>query len=206
MFSILSANGYGILKEKLNEKQLTDIRDELTMTPHKNFSMTNDDAVSFSLFKENDKRIYVPRFYGLQKFGPPIVNKLGSGLTCDNLEFKGKLREAQLEPVNNFLKVAQNPCHMGGIISVPCGFGKTIMSLYIACQLKKKTMFISHKDFLNQQFIDTVKEFAPCARIGKIKQNKVDVKDKDVIIASLQSLAIRDYPQEIFEEIGRAHV
>ncbi len=202
MFTILSANGYGILKDSLSEIELFQLRDELTMTPHKNFSMTTDSAVSFCLYKENNKRIYVPRFYGLQKYGLPTVNKLSRGITCDNLEFKGTLREAQLEPVNNFLKIAQDPLHMGGIISVPCGFGKTIMSLYIACQLKKKTMFISHKDFLNQQFLDTVKEFAPSARIGKIKQNRVDVKDKDIIIASLQSLALRDYPEEIFADIG----
>lgn len=91
---------------------------------------------------------------------------------------------------------------MGGIISVPCGFGKTIMSLYIACQLKKKTMFISHKDFLNQQFIDTVKLFAPGAKVGIIKQKKVDVVGKDFIIASLQSLAMRDYDIGIFDDIG----
>lgn len=202
MFTILSSNGYGILKEHLDEKQLASIRDDLTMTPRKNFSMTNEDAVSFCLYKENDKRIYVPRYYGLQKYGLPTLNKLNKGIVCNNLEFSGKLRETQLEPVNNFLKVAQDPKHMGGIISVPCGFGKTIMSLYIACELKKKTMFISHKDFLNQQFLDTVKEFAPSARIGKIKQDKVDVKDKDIIIASLQSLALRNYPEDIFNDIG----
>jgi superfamily II DNA or RNA helicase len=202
MFSILSANGYGILKSSLNNDQLINIKDDLTMKPHKNFSMSGEkDDVSFTLYRENDKRIYVPRFYGLQKFGLPTLNKLTKGLkTC--LEFKGKLRDQQAEPVNNFLKTASDPSKMGGIISVPCGFGKTIMSLYIACELNVKTMFISHKDFLNQQFIDTVKEFAPAARIGKIKQNKVDVKDKDIIVASLQSLAMREYPKEIFEDIG----
>ena len=129
------------------------------------------------------------------------MSKLNSGKDC-NLEFIGNLRESQLEPVSNFIQAAKDPSKMGGIISVPCGFGKTIMSLYIACQLKTKTMFVSHKDFLNQQFLDTVKEFAPSAKIGKIKQNKIDVKDKDIIIASLQSLAMRDYPGEIFEDIG----
>lgn len=201
MFSILSANGYGILKSALSEQQLKSMKDELTMTPRVNFSMTNEEPSTFSLYQENDKRIYVPRFYALQKYGLPTVSKINSGLDC-NLEFNGQLRETQLEPVNNFLKIANDPSHMGGIISVPCGFGKTIMSLYIACQLKKKTMFISHKDFLNQQFIDTVKQFAPTARIGKIKQSKVDVKDKDIVIASLQSLAMRQYPNEVFEDIG----
>lgn len=201
MFSILSINGYGILKKSLTEEQVQTIRDELTMKPHVNFSIANDEKESFAIFKENDKRIYVPRFYGLQKYGMPTLNKLPNYTEC-NIEFKGSLREQQLEPVNNFIEASNDPLQMGGIISVPCGFGKTIMSLYIACKLKRKTIFISHKDFLNEQFLDTVKEFAPTARIGKIKQKKVDVKDKDIIIASLQSLAMIEYPDEIFEDIG----
>ena len=202
MFSILSNNGYGILKTAIDDIKLDEIKNDLTMKPHKNFSMTNNTQEQcFTLFKENTSRIYVPRYYGLQKFGLPTLSKLNSGKDC-NLEFIGNLRESQLEPVSNFIQAAKDPSKMGGIISVPCGFGKTIMSLYIACQLKTKTMFVSHKDFLNQQFLDTVKEFAPSAKIGKIKQNKIDVKDKDIIIASLQSLAMRDYPGEIFEDIG----
>ncbi len=201
MFSILSKNGYGILKSACPD--LEAIKEDLTMKPHKNFSMTgNEEEIVFTLYKENDKRLYVPRFYGLQKFGTPSLNKLNKGDECINLEFIGKLRETQEEPVANFLQAALDPLRMGGIISVPCGFGKTIMSLYIACQLKRKTMFVSHKDFLNQQFLDTVKQFAPTARVGKIKQSKIDVKEKDIIIASLQSLAMRDYPSEIFEDIG----
>ena len=76
------------------------------------------------------------------------------------------------------------------------------MSVYIACHYKKKTMFVSHKDFLNQQFIETVKTFVPEAKIGIIKQSKVDVDGKDVVIASLQSLAMRNYDINIFKQFG----
>jgi superfamily II DNA or RNA helicase len=107
-----------------------------------------------------------------------------------------------MEPVNNFIKAAEDPLKQGGIISVPCGFGKTIMAIYITCYFKKKTMFVSHKDFLNQQFISTLKLFVPEATVGIIKQKKVDIRNKDVVIASLQSLAMRDYDPEIFKEFG----
>ena len=66
----------------------------------------------------------------------------------------------------------------------------------------KHSIFVSHKDFLNQQFIETVKIFAPDAKIGIIKQSKVDVEGKDFIIASLQSLAMREYDSSIFDDIG----
>ena len=207
MFSILSSNGYGILKSALDEKALENIKKELTMVPKVNFDMgasknaTSPDDLAFPLYSENDKRIYIPRYYGLQKYGLPTLCKLPSGADI-SVEFIGALRESQQEPIANFLKAAHDPLKMGGIISVPCGFGKTIMSLYIACQIKKKTMFISHKDFLNQQFIETVTMFAPNAKVGIIKQKKVDVAGKDFIIASLQSLAMRDYDASIFADIG----
>jgi superfamily II DNA or RNA helicase len=209
---MLSTNGYSISKTSLKPEEIEKIKKELTMKPKVNFDMGNNkDAgeVVFELYRETEKRIYIPRYYGLVNYGVPKVLKLAgceagkAGAGADiSIGFVGKLREAQMEPVNNFLEAARNPRKMGGIISVPCGFGKTIMSLYIACTLKKKTMFISHKDFLNQQFIETVKEFAPAASIGIIKQNKVDVENKDFIIASLQSLAMRDYDSKIFEDIG----
>ena len=201
---MLSINGYSIAKTSLSAEQIDKIKKELTMKPQVNFDMgmkNKDEEITFELYRETGNRIYIPRYYGLTNFGVPKVCKLTGGADI-SVDFIGKLRDAQIEPVKNFLEAAHNPQKMGGIISVPCGFGKTIMSLYIACLIKKKTMFISHKDFLNQQFIDTVKEFAPAAKIGIIKQKKVDTENKDFIIASLQSLAMREYDPKIFEDIG----
>jgi superfamily II DNA or RNA helicase len=200
---MLSINGYSLLKTSLKDGELVKIKEDLTMKPRVNFELTakKDADNTFILYRETENRIYIPRYYGLCNYGLPKVSKITGGQDI-NVEFNGKLREYQLEPVNKFLEAARNPLKMGGIISVPCGFGKTIMGLYIACQLKKKTMFISHKDFLNQQFIDTVKTFSPNANIGIIKQNKVDVVNKDFIIASLQSLSMRDYDINIFNDIG----
>jgi len=200
--SILSFNGYGVAK-KNNEVLILQLQEELTMNPIINFSMTNDhDQKTFKIYTENDKRLYIPRYYGLQKFGIPDKCTLSEGTHCENMVFQGTLRDQQLEPVNNFIKAASDPLKRGGIISVPCGFGKTIMSVYIACHFQKKTMFVSHKDFLNQQFIETVKQFVPNAKIGIIKQKKVDVDGKDFVVASLQSLAMRDYDINIFKEFG----
>lgn len=198
MNNILSMYGYGI--EKLNnENIINELKEELTVIP-KNFN--TPDKIKFAIYSENNKRVYIPRYYGLQKFGIPSINKLNEGEDCPSLIFNGELREQQKEPVNNFIEAAKNPLKMGGIISVPCGFGKTIMAVYIACYFKKKTMFVSHKDFLNQQFLESVNQFVPNAKIGKIKQSKVDVENKDFVIASLQSLAMREYDINIFKKFG----
>jgi superfamily II DNA or RNA helicase len=201
MDTILSINGYGIAK-KDNDELIMQLKDELTMTPNVNFSMGSDDTKSFPIYTENDKRLYVPRYYGLQKFGLPKKCTLSEGEHRPNMNFIGKLRDEQLEPVANYINAAQDATKRGGIISMKCGGGKTIMSVYIACHFKKKTMFVSHKDFLNQQFKETVEQFVPNAKIGIIKQSKVDTEDKDFVVASLQSLAIREYDMDIFKEFG----
>jgi len=198
----LSTRGYAILKTEKNKKLIKEIKKDLTVTPNviptSNFTITKE----YPMYLESDNKLYMPKCYGLNKFGNPLNNNINDGLDCPNLIFNGTLRDIQQIPINNYIKAANNPEKLGGIISVPCGFGKTIMAIYIACYFKKKTLFISHKDFLNEQFITSVKEFVPNAKLGKIKQNIIDINDKDIVIATLQSLALREYDLNIFKDFG----
>jgi len=203
MNTYLSQRGYAILKNDGNKDVITNLKKELNVSPIIMSPMNSKDGnKEYPLYLESDNKIYLPKCYGLEKFGKPIHDNLPSGLDCPNLIFKGSLRDIQKIPIENFIQSAENPEKLGGIISVPCGFGKTIMAIYVACYFKKKTLFISHKDFLNEQFISSVKEFVPSCKIGKIKQNKIDVEGKDIVIATLQSLAIRDYEQSLFKDFG----
>jgi superfamily II DNA or RNA helicase len=203
MNTYLSQRGYAILKNDGNKDIITNLKKELNVSPIIMSPMNSKDGnKEYPLYLESDNKIYLPKCYGLEKFGKPIHDNLPSGLDCPNLIFKGSLRDIQKIPIENFIQSAENPEKLGGIISVPCGFGKTIMAIYVACYFKKKTLFISHKDFLNEQFISSVKEFVPSCKIGKIKQNKIDVEGKDIVIATLQSLAIRDYEQSLFKDFG----
>jgi len=204
METYLSNRGYAIIKNDNNKKIIKDIKKDLTVSPiiNNTISSFNTSNKEYPIFLESDNKIYIPKCYGLNKFGIPTFNNISSGIDCPNLIFTGTLRDIQKKPIEDFINAANNPIKLGGIISVPCGFGKTIMAIYIACYFKKKTLFISHKDFLNEQFINSIKDFVPTASIGKIKQNKVDVINKDIVIATLQSLALRDYDSSIFKDFG----
>lgn len=203
METFLSNRGYSINKNENNKKIIKEIIKELTVSPavmpNNSYNMV---AKEYPIYLESDHKIYLPKCYGLHKFGVPIKDNLYSGLDCPNLIFNGTLRDIQQIPINNYITAAKDPKQLGGIISVPCGFGKTIMAIYIACYFKKKTLFISHKDFLNEQFTNSIKDFVPNARIGKIKQNKIDIDNKDIVIATLQSLALRDYDSSVFKDFG----
>jgi len=197
----LNNRGYAIHKTDKNEDLINKIKKELLISP-KVFGNSFSVVKEYPIYLESDTKLYVPKCYGIEKFGYPLTDNLNYGVDCPNLTFNGKLRDIQQAPVDAYIDNVIEKKKLGGIISVPCGFGKTIMAIYIACYFKKKTLFISHKDFLNEQFINSIKLFVPNARIGKIKQSKIEVENKDIVIATLQSLAMRDYDNSIFSDFG----
>lgn len=197
----LSRQGYSIKKEYYDEKDLNVVRKELTVEIQ-NHMFDHIEPKKYSLYRENKTKLYLPKYYGLQRFGIPDRNVIGQGETRPNMNFVGSLRDYQVEQVDAFLNACDDPTKMGGIVSIGCGGGKTVIAINIACRLKLKTLFISHKDFLNVQFAERVKMFSPDSTIGIIKQNKVDIDDKDFVVGSLQSIAMRDYDPDIFKDFG----
>ncbi len=78
----------------------------------------------------------------------------------------------------------------------------TAIGLYLASQLKKKTLVIVHKEFLMNQWVERIKEFLPDAKIGILQQNKMEIEGKDIVIAMLQSIVMKNYPDEMFADFG----
>ena len=201
--SKLSKNGYKILKKNYDSKKIKTIKDELTVKPFNNFnkSQMNSDVGRFSVFLESPKKLYLPRFYGLKTIGPPDINEMEDGDDID-LKFKGDLREEQKPIEKIYLDNAYEKG--GGIISIRCGGGKTVLALHIISVLKKKAIVIVHKDFLMTQWRDRILEFLPDARIGKIQQDTVDIEDKDIVLAMVQSLSMKEYHEDTFDSFGLA--
>ena len=90
----------------------------------------------------------------------------------------------------------------GGLLELPCAWGKTSASLCIMTRLKKKTIVIVHKEFLMNQWIERIGQFVPEARIGKIQGQTIDVEDKDIVLCMLQSLINKEYPADLFAQFG----
>lgn len=198
----LTSNGYAIDKQG-NEELVEGLKTMLTVKPKTNPNMPSaNDDISFPVYRESDKRLYIPKYLGLQTFGVPTKDILSNGKDLVDIKFKGQLREEQVAPVNEFLKAAHDPLRRGGLLVLPCAFGKTCLSLYIACQLKKKTLIVCHKEFLLKQWKERIDMFVDHVRIGTIKGKVLDVENKDVVLASLQSLAMKEYDPAIFKEFG----
>ena len=188
----LTRKGYMISKKEISKKKLDKIKDELTVTPRVNYEYC-DEPESFPVFKEDNEYVYTPRYYGIEKFGNPIKKKLGGKKI--NIKFNGKLREKQVLIAKSCLHDIKKKG--GGIISLHTGAGKTVLALYLACQLGYKILVMVHKTFLQDQWFERIQQFIPTAKIGIIRQNKVDVKDKDIVIGMVQSISMIDYKERL---------
>lgn len=200
--TFISNKGYAILKEN-NEELVEYLKKVLTVTPVINPNGMNSAAAnSFPVYRENSKKIYIPRAFGMDWFGPPKTVTISDGEYRPNLEFNGSVRKEQEEPLKNFIDAANDPAKRGGIISVGCGGGKTVMGLYLSTYFKRKTLIVCHKEFLINQWKERIEQFIPKAKVGLLKAKVVDIEDKDIVIASLQSLSMKDYDSSVFEGFG----
>lgn len=198
----LSSRGYVLLKSELTPQNIETIKNELTISPKENkaVKIAKSEEVKIVVFRENEHKLYIPRFYGIQKYGVPTKVELASGVAID-VPFQNELRDYQKDIVNIYLNHVKSGVG-GGILEVPCGRGKTIMALNILSQLKKKTLIIVHKEFLMTQWIERIADFLPSARVGKIQGNVFDVENKDIVIGMIQTMYNRPYAMNAFSSFG----
>jgi superfamily II DNA or RNA helicase len=77
----------------------------------------------------------------------------------------------------------------------------TVMALNIACHFKLKTLVLVNKSNLQDQWSERTKQFTN-AQIGIIRQNKINTKNKDIVIAMIHSISMKDYDPSIFNDFG----
>lgn len=196
----LGQKGYSIYKKILNLSEQFEIKNDLTVKPNLGVNMGKSEE--FSVYRESDGKIYVPRFYGERKYGLAKTTKLDKFESID-IKFNGEMRDYQNEIVDKYVNhVTSSLQGGGGLLEIGCGKGKTVMALKIISMLKVKTLVIVHKGFLLNQWIERISQFLPAARIGKIQGPHFDIENKDIVIGMLQSLSMKDYPQELFKSFG----
>jgi superfamily II DNA or RNA helicase len=205
--SRLTSQGYTVPKSVLTLELENDIKNELTIIPQSIPGYTSNTAVDdgrFHLFKHSSSKYYLPRNYGIKKFGNPGKNKLSTGLPI-NCEFAGELRDYQKAVISAW-KDSTTKCGGGGIVAIRPGGGKTVISIGLIAELKVKTIILVHNSDLLNQWIERLEMFLPTARIGKIKAKICNTSEKDVVIGSIQSISDprkdAEYDPEMFKEFG----
>lgn len=196
----LGPRGYTIPKNELSVENQVKIRNDLTIKPYVPGAPQNS-SESFPVYRESPNKFFVPHYYGIEHYGSPKSIKINDGQDII-LDFNGKLRENQEIVVNTYIEHVNKVKYGGGLLELPCAYGKTVLSLNIISKLKKKTFIIVHKEFLMNQWIERIQQFLPNAKVGKIQGQIIDIDNKDIVIGMLQSLSMKEYPFEIFQSFG----
>jgi superfamily II DNA or RNA helicase len=194
----LTIHGYQLAKKDVPNLQT--LKGLLTVKPYVPSVFVKPQYVQkYSVFYETADHIYVPKHYGIETYGPFKTTTRNIDKTNDNYwKFSGSIRDAQKPVIDSFL----TPEPRDGIISLQTGGGKTVCALYIASVLRLPTIVLVHNTFLRDQWTDRIGAFLPSARIGTIQGDTVDVENRDIVVAMLQSVSMKEYPKTVFERFG----
>lgn len=211
----LTKQGYFIKKSDLTEEQIENLENDLTIEPEidKRYIKTSADGNSaFNIYLEtaNGDKFVLPRYYGIEKFGEPIEANVKFSLNDidrTNIEFNGQLRDYQQEIMNTILTEycidIRNPKETlkpygGSIISIPPGKGKTVLAINLATQLGLRALVVVNKTFLLNQWKERINQYTN-ASVGIIRQDKIDINNKQIVVAMLHSVSMKDYDRELFQ-------
>ncbi len=198
--SYLGNKGYTVYKNEITKEELEYLKGELVAKPFTN-GMIKTTQDTFPIYRESEKKIYMPRYFGERIYGLlPIQILEGEDIS---LIFDGDLRDYQQKVVDAYkINIIKQNDFGGGLIEIGCGRGKTVCALKLIAEMKKKTLVIVHKEFLMNQWIERIQQFLPLCRIGKIQGQIIDIENKDVVIGMLQSLSMKDYQPTLFNSFG----
>jgi superfamily II DNA or RNA helicase len=193
---MLTSKGYAIRLDSFSPAKLESLKQTLTVTPETNADYAV--AESYKVYQTSKNFIMIPRNFGIHdhtvlRDGAPVA---------EGLEFSGQLKTetCQIEAVEAV--VAGLRSKGSGILSLPTGYGKTTVALYVLSKIAQKTLIVVHKEFLMTQWIERIHQFLPGARVGKIQGTVIDVENKDIVIGMLQSLSKKEYDKNTFSDFG----
>ncbi len=204
--TVLNKKGYILKKEELNKNQIEMIENDLTVEPFQlsDFTFFSQNKNKFiKVYRESKTEFCLPKYYGIEKFGNPSIDKLNSKkLENINFEFRAELRDYQKKIMKDFLEKFKQS--KGGIFTIGCGGGKTHIAIYLMCYLKLKTLIITHAEFLENQIIDRITNNTNINEIGgfgSIYGKTIDT-NHPIVMATVQSLSMKDYDEKIFSDFG----
>ena len=142
------------VRDKINDELLLVLKNDSKMLPDKEiqpFDIVNDE-------------IYLPFYYGINElnFDRPERKNFPSM----NVKFEGVLRDEQVIVKKEALEKLTNKGSV--ILSLHTGFGKTILAINLACNIKLKTLVIVNKIVLVKQWEESILKFCPSALVQKL--------------------------------------
>jgi hypothetical protein len=133
--SYIGKKGYTIPKTEISKKEEEFLKRDLfvkPIVPGMQFGNPGDESSAFPVYRENSNKMYLPRFYGIQRYGVPDKCEIQTGDSIQ-VPFVQTLRDYQEKIVDIYCKHVSKPLSSdnaspggGGILEVPCGRGKCL--------------------------------------------------------------------------------
>jgi superfamily II DNA or RNA helicase len=189
----LSKYGYAVAKDTI---VVDDVRTDLTvktivLPAFREFQKPQ----IYKIYTESQNFIFVPRHYGMENYGDPEYLAMPEGISIDvrcDIEPLAHQVEAfkKLEVIFDRSKQFGD----GGVLSLPCGYGKTFCAIKTACRLGLCTLIIVPTECLMDQWAEAIRSFTgPATRIGFLQRDKVEIHDKDFVVGMIHSVSQREY-------------
>jgi len=127
----------------------------------------------------------IPRYYDVNKMGHQVIDYLPEG---DLIDFKFK-REWRNDLQREGFRMLTEYNH--GILKLPPGEGKTVISIGAICAIGKKTIIFTHKDSLITQWRDRFIEHSNITEddIGILRTDKCrDLLKKPIVLSTVQTM------------------
>jgi len=135
--SYLGSRGYTIPKELITKEDEEFLRRDLFVKPV-TFGPGAGGGTSesaYPVYRESSKKMYLPRFYGISRYGLPGESKIEPGDDI-SVQFTKPLRDYQDKIIGTYIDYVNKPICLdaanvqingdGGILEVPCGRGKCL--------------------------------------------------------------------------------
>jgi len=191
----------------LSPAELAAARRALTVAPVK---LNQPFPKTFKVWRAVPGGVAVPRFWAAQTWPERVgaaTRNDSPGLPAPRLAaFAASLRPELRQPeaaeaVLAALGGSSPGASGGGVLSLPTGFGKTTVALYVASRLAVKTLVLVHTEVLLKQWAQRVAQCLPQARVSLVRGATLDLEG-DVVVAMIQTLTARAYAPQTFAACG----
>ena len=149
--------------DNLSDEQKGKIDNDLCITLKSSYGMFENTRHIYP-YEIVNNQVTIPFAFGTQVLG--VKRPTRNSESIMNVNFTGELREEQKIVQDEAIQILNK--HGSIIIGLHVGFGKTILSIKLACMIKLKTLVVVNKLVLIKQWEESIKTFCPLAKIQKL--------------------------------------
>lgn len=200
---------YFIPKAELSLHQLEKLKKEVTVRPlvvdERGRMVTGEPLTPYV---ETADEIGLPIDYAIRKF--PNANVEDATIYGDEMRHVRRVPDPHHPQAPDgqadFMNEAYNAVttRFSSLLIADTGAGKTVVALWLAAQLERKTLIIVPTAQLQKQWVEEAEKHLGLdpSRIGIIRQDLCDYVGKDICIGIIHSLVRRNYARRFYESFG----